>query len=122
MAPAQKRKGARTPSPSLHSVLKKELSLRFDRTLTVGKLRLVIMREALQCEGICTPQTDEDYRRSDAPMTSDFYVRGFCGPSIIGENSIAISQTYRDDDGMLVERVCCLDCALKSGFVSKGPR
>lgn len=100
-------------------MLKKELGLRFVRTLNVGKLRLVIIREALQCEGICTPQNDEDYRVSKAPMTSDFYVRGFCGPSIIKEYSIAVSQSYRDDDGQFIERVSCLSCAIKSGAVQE---
>jgi hypothetical protein len=51
-------------------------------------------------------------------MTSDFYVRGFCGPSIIRENSIAVLQSYKDDDDVIVDRTCCLVCSQNSGVIT----
>jgi len=99
-------------------MLKKELGIRFDRGLQVGRLQLMVINEGRYCEGVVTPQSEADYRNSDAPMTFEHYVRGFCGPSMLKRGSIAILQTIKED-GEIHERVCCLECLVKAGVLRR---
>jgi hypothetical protein len=104
-------------SRSLHSMLKDELGITFDRDLQIGRLRLVVVSSPRNCEGIATPETDEDYANLQMPMSPDYYVRGFCGPRILLFGEIAIHQTKKAGFDFPLDRICCLHCARQSGVL-----
>lgn len=103
-------------SSSLNSLLRKTLGLVASRELTVGRLELIVVLEPRNCEGICTPETDEEYFSEDhAPFSWDYIVRGFCGPKVIGFGEVAVRQTKMRGVDIPIDRICCLDCAVQSG-------
>lgn len=112
-------KGRISP-PSLHALLKSELEVHFNRDLQIGRLQLVVVHSPRNCEGIATPETDEDYRNNEYLFSPDFYIRGFCGPRIIMFGEIAIRQTKKSGLEYPLDRTCCLRCAREAGVLLLG--
>ena len=109
-----KRKDKPAFKPSLSSQLKQRLGIRFNSNIKAGRLELDVLTEDTKCEGICTPETNGDYRALTGPVSSDFFVRGFCGPSQLTRGSVVVRQSLRNDDGVMAERICCLRCATRA--------
>jgi hypothetical protein len=100
-------------STQVSSLLQRMLQLTSRRELTIGRLKLVVANEARSCEGICTPETDEECLAEDHPPVSwDYVVRGFCGPRMIRFGEIAVHQTKVRGVEYPIDRVCCLECAI----------
>jgi hypothetical protein len=112
-----KRKYKPASKPTLNSQLKQRLGVRFNSSIKAGRLELDVLIEDQHCEGICTPETDDDYKALTSPMSSDFFVRGFCGPTQLTRGSVVVRQSLRNDDGAMAERICCLGCAELSGVL-----
>ena len=110
-----KRKYKPASKPTLNSQLKQRLGVRFNSSIKAGRLELDVLIEDQHCEGICTPETDDDYKALTSPMSSDFFVRGFCGPSQLPRGSVVVKQTLRTEDGK-VQHLCCLTCAERVGI------
>ena len=106
----RKRTTTKSPHQSLNSHLKRKLGLRFSSSYKAGRLELDVLDEDRMCEGISTPVTDEDERNASGPPSSDYRVRGYCGPSLLTRGSVVVKQTLRTDDGT-VSRLCCLSCS-----------
>lgn len=117
MNPEELRVNRRTNPTSLHALLKSELDVRFNRDLQIGRLQFVVVRQPQNCEGIATPETDEDYRNNEYPFSPDFYVRGFCGPRILMFGEVAIRQTKKYGFEYPLDRTCCLRCARDAGVL-----
>jgi hypothetical protein len=113
---ARKRIPRGTPQPTLNSLLKQRLGIRVNSKVKLGRVDLDVLTEDTKCEGICTPETDGDYRALDSPMSSDFFARGSCGPSLLTRGLVIVKQTLRTEEGR-VERVCCLTCARQAGLL-----
>lgn len=115
--PEELRVGRHTNPTSLHALLKSQLEVRFNRDLQIGRLQFVVVRQPQNCEGIATPETDEDYRNNEYPFSPDFYVRGFCGPRILMFGEVAIRQTKKYGFEYPLDRTCCLRCAHEAGVL-----
>lgn len=99
---------------SLHDLLKRELKLKFNKELQLGRLRLVVVSEPIRCEGICTPETEEEYQARPGPPSPDFVVRGFCGPKTIEIGETAVQQTLKGHFEYPIDQLCCLACAISA--------
>lgn len=97
---------------SLHGLLKQELKIRFNRELQIGRLRLTVITEPTKCEGICTPETEDQYQARLGPPSPDFVVRGYCGPKVIGVGETVVKQTKLSGFDFPIDQTCCLSCAL----------
>ena len=107
----------------LSSLLGEILRLTSRRELTIGRLEFVVVNEARNCEGICTPETDEEYMAAGHPPVSwDYVVRGFCGPRTIRFGEVAVHQTKSRGVEYPIDRVCCLDCAIQAGVLVRRSR
>jgi len=101
----------------LHDLLKRELKVRFNREIQIGRLRLTILTEPTMCEGICTPETDEEYQARPGPPSPDYVVRGFCGPRVIGVGETVVKQTKSQGFEYPIDQTCCLSCAITADVV-----
>jgi hypothetical protein len=113
-------KRIKSPTPSLHSVLKRELKLRFNEELRIGQLRLFLLSEPYSCEGIATPESEEEYLQALGPPSPDFIVRGSCGGQEMPIGTVMIRQTLVRGFDFPLNRVSCLTCALRAGVVISG--
>ena len=96
------------------------LQLKSRREMLIGRIEFVVVRESRNCEGICTPEADEEYMVEDHPPVSwDYLVRGFCGPRVIRFGEVAVHQTKTRGVEYPIDRVCCLDCAMQAGVLVK---
>ena len=112
-------KRIKSPTPSLHSVLKRELKLRFNEELRIGQLRLFLLSEPYSCEGIATPECEEEYLQASGPPSPDFIVRGSCGGQEMPIGTVMIRQTLARGFDFPLDRVCCLSCALQAGVAAR---
>lgn len=105
---------------ALHDLLKRELKLKFNREIQVGQLRLTVLTEPRRCEGICTPETEEEYQASPGPPSPDYVVRGFCGPRTIGVGETVVRQTKLRGLEFPIDQTCCLSCAITADVLRIG--
>jgi hypothetical protein len=110
-------KRIKSPTPSLHLVLRRELKLRFNPDLQIGQLRLFLLSEPYRCEGIATPGSEEEYLQAPGPPSPDFIVRGSCGGLEMPIGTVMIRQSLVRGFDFPLDRVCCLDCAIQFGVV-----
>lgn len=97
---------------SLHDLLKRELEIKFNRDLQIGRLRLTVLTKPARCEGICTPETEAEYQARQGPPSPDFVVRGFCGPRNLGVGETVVRQTKNNGFEYPIDQTCCLACAV----------
>lgn len=110
-------------SSDLSSILRNTIQLTSCRELTIGRLEYVVVTEPRSCEGICTPETDEEYMaEGHPPMSWDCVVRGFCGPRTIRFGEVAVRQTKTRGVEYPIDRVCCLECAIQAGVLVRRSR
>jgi len=105
--------------PSLHSQLKKELKIRFNKEIQIGRIRLVVITEPIECQGVCTPETEDEYQAAAGPPSPDWFNRSYCNRKVIPRGSLAIHQTLSESAGyeMSIDQTCCLNCAAQAGVV-----
>jgi len=103
--------------PSLHTLLKKELKIRFNKEIQIGRIRLIVITEPIECQGVCTPETEEEYQAAAGPPSPDWFNRLYCNRKVISHGSIAIHQTLSESAGyeMSIDQICCLGCATDAG-------
>jgi len=116
-------------APSLHSLLRKELKIRFNKEIQIGRISLIVVTEPRECEGVCTPETEEEYQAAAGPPSPDWFNRLYCNRRIMPRGTIAIHQTLSENSGFEVgiDQTCCLECAAKAGVVlsassNRGPQ
>ena len=102
---------------SLHSLLKKELKIRFNKEIQIGRIRLIVITDPIECQGVCTPETEEEYQTAAGPPSPDWFNRLYCNRKTIPRGSIAIHQTLSESAGyeMSIDQICCLGCAAEAG-------
>lgn len=104
---------------SLHDLLKRELGVKFNRETQLGRLRLTVALEPTRCEGICTPETEDEYQARPGPPSPDFVVRRYCGPRTIAVGETVVKQSLLKRFEYPIDQTCCLACAISANVLHR---